>query len=90
MQTLPMTHLDGNALAGPLAELFAFDATTASARCAGCGTIGMLAAAMVYRDAMGAVVRCPGCDDVLATLVETGDRTWLSLRGIAALEVPAP
>jgi ribosomal protein S27E len=83
-----MQHLDGNVLAGPLAELFAFDATTASARCLGCGTIAMLATAMVYADAMGYVVRCPTCDAVLATVVSGEGRTWVSLLGIAALEVP--
>jgi hypothetical protein len=83
-----MQHLDGNVLAGPLAELFAFDATTASARCIGCGTVAMLAAAMVYADAMGYVVRCPGCDSVLATVVRGEGRSWISLLGISALEVP--
>lgn len=83
-----MTHLDGNVLAGPLAELFAFDATTASARCIGCGTVAMLATATVYADAMGYVARCPGCDSVLATVVRGEGRTWISLHGISALEVP--
>jgi hypothetical protein len=83
-----MQHLDGNVLAGPLAELFAFDATTASARCIGCGTVAMLATAMVYADAMGYVVRCPACDGVLATVVRDEGRTWISLIGITALEVP--
>jgi len=83
-----MQHLDGNALAGPLAELFAFDPTTASARCLGCGTVSMLATAMVYMDAMGTVVRCASCDSVLAKIVEGEDRIWISLIGIAAVEVP--
>lgn len=83
-----MQHLDGNVLAGPLAELFGFDPTTASARCAGCGAVAMLATAMVYVDAMGYVARCPGCDNVLATVVEGDARTWISLRGVTTLEVP--
>ncbi|HEV7742805.1 MAG TPA: DUF6510 family protein [Pseudolysinimonas sp.] len=83
-----MQHLDGNVLAGPLAELFAFDPTTTSARCAGCGNVAILAAAMVWADAMGYVVRCADCDSVLATVVEADDRTWISLVGISALEVP--
>jgi hypothetical protein len=82
-----MAHLDGNVLAGPLAELFAFDATTASARCAGCGHVALLATAMVHADAMGYVARCAGCDSVLATVVRGEGRTWLSLSGISALEV---
>ncbi len=83
-----MEHLDGNVLAGPLAGLFAFDVTTASARCAGCGEPAMLAQAMVYADAMGYVARCASCDAVLATVVVESERTWISLPGVSALEVP--
>lgn len=90
MHAQPTPHLDGNALAGPLGDVFGFDVTTASARCGGCGLLLVLATAMVYRNAMGTVVRCPGCDHVLATLVEAGPRRRLSLRGIAVLELPVP
>jgi hypothetical protein len=83
-----MQHLDGNVLAGPLAERFTFDVTTASGRCAGCGDLAMLAQAMVYADAMGYVARCRSCDAVLATVVVDTDRTWLSLHGLSALELP--
>jgi phage FluMu protein Com len=82
-----MTRLDGNAIAGPLADLFAIDLTMASARCAGCGSVELLATAIVYADAMGDVVRCPHCDQVLATLVRNGSRAWFSMRGISALEL---
>lgn len=82
-----MQHLDGNVLAGPLADLFTFDVTTASGRCAGCGDTAMLAQAMVYADAMGYVVHCGNCDHVLATVVVGDDRTWINLHGISALEV---
>ena len=88
MTAVPTTHLDGNVLAGPLAELFAFDATTASARCIGCGHVALLASAMVYLDAMGYVARCAGCDSVLATIVSGEGRTWISLQGVSALEIP--
>ena len=40
----------------------------------------MLATAMVYMDAMGAVARCCHCDDVLLTLVESEDRVWIGVR----------
>lgn len=82
-----MQHIDGNALAGPLAELFAFDATMASLRCAGCGADSILATAMVYMDAMGAVARCPHCGDALLTLVESEERVWVSFVGATAIEV---
>ena len=85
-----MEHVDGNALAGPLAEFFSFDATTATARCNGCGAIAELARAMVYRSGAGTVVRCSSCDHVLATLVEAAGRAWIGLSGISAIEVPRP
>lgn len=82
-----MQHLDGNALAGPLAQLFAFEPTTASARCAGCGALAMIASASVWVDAGRYVVRCADCDSVLATIVLGDGRTWLSLTGVRALEI---
>lgn len=83
-----MQHLDGNVLAGPLAEWFTFDVTMASGRCAGCGDLAMLAQAMVYADAMGYVAHCRACDAVLATVVVEAERGWISLHGLSALELP--
>jgi ribosomal protein S27E len=82
-----MQHLDGNALAGPLAEFFAFDVTMATARCEGCGTVAELARAMVYPSPAGMVVRCGTCGQVLLTIVEADDRAWLHFSGIGAIEV---
>jgi hypothetical protein len=85
-----MQHVDGNAIAGLLADLFSFDPTMAEMRCSGCGTVSMLATAMVYADAMGAVARCPHCDEVLMTFVEGDGRAWLTLSGASAIEVRKP
>ena len=82
-----MTHLDGNSLAGPLAEFFAFDVTMAVARCEGCGTTAELARAMVYPSGAGTVVRCSTCDRVLMTVVESDDRAWIRFTGVGAIEV---
>jgi ribosomal protein S27E len=82
-----MQHVDGNALAGPLAEFFTFDVTMAMARCNGCGNVAELARAMVYTSAAGTVVRCGTCDQVIATIVESGDRAWIGFSGISAIEV---
>ena len=83
-----MNHVDGNALAGPLAEVFAFDITSAIGRCLGCGASEMIGETMVYSASPGYVVRCPHCDAVLATVVESVDTTWLRLTGISALRIP--
>ena len=82
-----MQHLDGNALAGHLADLFIVDSTMASIRCPGCDSVEMLGTAMVYMDAMGAVARCVQCDDVLLTFVESEDRVWVSFADATAIEV---
>ena len=80
-------HLDGNVLAGALSEVFTTDVSAARGRCGGCGRTGPLAEAMVYTDAPGLVARCAGCDQVLATVVDAGDRVILSLAGLSALEL---
>ena len=80
--------VDGNALAGPLRELFAVDVTAAVVRCAGCGATGALATLTVYVDAPGLVARCPGCTDVVLRVVRGPDRAWLDLRGTVSLEIP--
>ncbi|TDE92521.1 hypothetical protein EXU48_13285 [Occultella glacieicola] len=80
-------HLDGNALAGPFAELLGIDVTEASGRCAGCGAVAEVARAMVYRSGAGSVVRCASCGEVLAVLVQSPDRAWLSMRGLTAIEM---
>jgi predicted RNA-binding Zn-ribbon protein involved in translation (DUF1610 family) len=80
--------LDGNALAGPLRELFAVELTVALGTCANCGHSGPLAEARVYSRAPGVVVRCPTCEEVLIRVVAGPGRTWLDLRGLAVVEVP--
>ncbi|MFF2276175.1 DUF6510 family protein [Agromyces sp. NPDC058126] len=82
-----MQHFDGNLLAGPLAGVFAFDPTTARARCNGCGAVAELATALVYRSAAGSVARCRGCGAVLLTLVEGDGRMFLNLTGTGAIEI---
>jgi len=83
-----MDVLDGNALAGRLADLLGWDATDSPIRCRSCGTGGAVAAAAVYATAMGAVARCRACDAVLLTIVDAvGGRSWFGMPGIDALEV---
>jgi hypothetical protein len=79
--------LDGNAAAGPLADIFAFDVTTAHAVCSGCGAdmpVGSLAA---YGLEMGAILRCPGCDTAMMRVARVRSGYWLDLRGMSVLRV---
>jgi hypothetical protein len=78
---------DGNVLAGPLAEVFAAELTTAYARCGGCGRESVVAELAVYGPDPGLVARCPGCSDVLLRLVRTPDAVHLDLSGTAVLRL---
>ncbi|GAA4722985.1 DUF6510 family protein [Phytohabitans rumicis] len=83
-----MDFTDGNALAGPLREIFAVDMTAATSRCAACGHAGPVATLRVYAHAPGLVARCPGCEEVVLRLVRAPDSAWLDLRGAASLRIP--
>ncbi len=74
-------YLDGNALAGPLSEIFAVDITAAAGRCANCGRTGPVAALRLYVRAPGLVARCPGCDAVMLRLVRVPVRKGTSSAG---------
>jgi hypothetical protein len=66
-------RLDGNAAAGILSEVFAIEMTSARGTCSGCGAINVFAAAQLYAQAPGAVLRCPGCTAVLMCVVRMPD-----------------
>jgi hypothetical protein len=82
-----MSIVDGNALAGPLADVLGTDPTTAVLRCAGCGSLRMVAFARVVSTAMGSVARCADCDTVLVTIVEDGRRRWIGMPGVRAVQL---
>jgi hypothetical protein len=81
-----MTALDGNAIAGPLYDVFGAEMTTALGTCAGCGTIAPVAEAAVYMRGPGIVGRCRHCDAALIVLVTIRGCTCVDLRGLAALD----
>lgn len=79
---------DGNATAGDLTDVFAFDVTTAVTTCATCRDTQPVATLHAYLRAPGMVLRCGSCDAVQLRLVRSPERVWLDLRGIAMLEIP--
>ncbi|MET8648744.1 DUF6510 family protein [Nocardia aurea] len=83
------SHVDGNALAGPLSEIFVGDVTICACRCGVCGATAPLARAMVYLGA-GAVVRCAFCSAIVLRLTTTPQGRWLDLGEGASLCLPAP
>lgn len=82
--------LDGNALAGLMLEVFGLEMTTNPAECANCGAINELGGLHAYTQAPGAVLRCPACEAVMLTLVQTPDAIYLDARGAAYLKFMRP
>ena len=82
--------LDGNATAGDLADVFAFDVTTAVSTCAACRQVHPVATLRAYVHAPGLVLRCASCGAVQIRLVRASGRVWLDLRGAQVLEIPQP
>jgi hypothetical protein len=86
-QTIDDLRLDGNAAAGLLGELFAFEITTATAICDGCDRASLIGALPLYTHRMGAVLRCPACDQVLLAVTRPRGEWWLDLRGVRITRV---
>ena len=84
-----MSHLDGNALAGPTSDLFAFDLTTTSAQCATCSDVAVLARALVYGPPMGFVVRCRNCAGILMVIVDQPEGRVVNVRGLRWMRTPS-
>jgi hypothetical protein len=81
-------RLDGNALAGALAELLVPELTAARGRCAGCGAVEALGADHAYAepDAPGAVLRCVHCENMLAVVVRRNGTTRFAFSGLVWIE----
>jgi len=83
-------HLDGNAAAGILADVFAFDLTTATGVCAGCGSANEVGAFHAYCLEMGAILRCPGCGTAVIRMSRLGHGVWVDLGGLTVLRIAGP
>lgn len=82
-----MSVVDGNVLAGDLADVLGDDPTSARLRCAGCGSAGALGETRVHRSPMGSVVRCRACGTVLVTVVVAGELRRVGMPGVRAADV---
>jgi hypothetical protein len=81
-QTIDDLRLDGNAAAGLLGEIFAFEITSATTVCDGCGRASPVGALPLYNAPIGAVLRCPGCDQIMVVVTKPHGEWWLDLRGV--------
>jgi hypothetical protein len=87
-RAIPVTRYDGNAIAGPLGDIFRLDMTLATGECTNCGSVMLIADTVVEMDDAGFIVICPACTHTLFTVVRTAERTWIDLHGIAGLGLP--
>ena len=89
--TVPVDELrlDGNAAAGLLAEIFAFEITSAAVTCDGCGGVSAVGGLMLYAKDMGAVLRCPPCEQVMIVVTRPRGERYLDLRGVRIMRMAA-
>jgi hypothetical protein len=80
--------LDGNATAGALDDVFAFDATVAVTTCATCRRTHRMAELRAYLDCPGTVLRSASCGAVQVRVVRSRSRAWLDLTGVRLIELP--
>jgi hypothetical protein len=82
-------RLDGNAAAGLLDQIFACEITSAVATCDGCGKTSAVGALMLYAKDMGAVLRCPACEQVMIVVTAPRGSWCLDLRGVRIMRMAA-
>jgi hypothetical protein len=63
-----MRALDGNAMAGLLADAVGADLSGLASSCADCGATGAVGAQRAWITEIGAVLRCHACDAVLVVV----------------------
>lgn len=81
--------VDGNALAGPLREVFVHEMTESRVSCRGCGKVEPIGAEHAYVQAPGYVLRCRHCSEVLLVMTRRQHRYVLAFPGCRWMEVPA-
>lgn len=89
MMAEPM-QAGGNPAADAFAEALGFDVTTAALTCGSCCRTKTFAESHIYSRGPGIVVCCPGCEGVLARLVQTRTDVWLDFRGAQSWRFPIP
>jgi hypothetical protein len=78
-------HIDGNGVAGLLAELAGADMTKVLRTCPSCRTRRPLGEHLAFRSA-GLVLRCPGCTEIAVAIGVPRRRSVVEWRGIYEIE----
>ena len=81
-------HVDGNAIAGILAETFGREMTDVRGRCSACGTVNAIGALPVYRSGPGDVIVCPACTTIVIVVTTLPDGPQLHFLAMSWVESP--
>ena len=79
--------VDGNAVGGLLASVFAVDMTASTGQCASCHTVSMVGTLRGYVRGPGVVLRCPACAEVVIRIVETPTGMLIDVSGASTLRL---
>lgn len=79
--------VDGNAVAGLLAAVFAAEVTASPGQCATCHTVSMVGTMRAYTRGPGVVLRCPACAEVVIRIVETPRSVLVDVSGVQMLQI---
>lgn len=82
--------IQGNAVAGSPANIFAVDVTAAEVKCAACGGNSPLADEKAYLRGPGSLLRCKHCSSVLGRFRRSQDAIWVDLRSSGAWQLLLP
>jgi predicted RNA-binding Zn-ribbon protein involved in translation (DUF1610 family) len=80
-------HLDGNAAAGVLADIFGAEMTARWTVCASCDRHHVVGRLVVYVHGMGVVLRCPGCGSVQIKIGTVPRSYRVDVRGVQSFEI---
>ena len=79
--------VDGNAVGGLLASIFAADVTASPGQCANCHTVSLVGTMRAYVRGPGVVLRCPACAEVVLRIVQTPTATFVDVSGARSLRL---
>ncbi|HEV8353455.1 MAG TPA: DUF6510 family protein [bacterium] len=80
-------HLDGNAAAGVLADIFGEEMTARWTICGSCGRQHVVGGLVVYIHGMGVVLRCPSCGRVQIKVGTLAQSYRVDMRGVRTFEI---
>lgn len=79
--------VDGNAVGGLLASVFAADVTASPGQCAHCLTVSLVGTMRAYVRGPGVVLRCPACAEVVLRIVQTPTAMLVDVSGARSLRL---